>query len=360
MLRLTTSVEARRAADPFFAPLLKGRGCPSALFPVNRILRERSLRPALPGLFPGLLLVLGLSAAAAWPSGAQRFDAGPIHCREGSAIVTGPPARELFDPYTPHSGHASWCERYDHLGRPRRQGAYRDFHPDGSPRSYARFHNDQLSGVLLILHDNGRPWLHTVYRAGRLHGPYVVFTPLGAPWIEAEYESGSPVGRHIVYFEAGGISAVSEYWHGSENGVSRSWYANGQLRQEIEVVKGVWSGRFSSWYENGHVAHRGYYAPCPPGASGSSCQYLGAARHGPWRTWHANGTQASQGKWRFGERIGRWLYWTTAGEPVATDVGQSAESPAAEPEPPASPAPRLVPQGAAAAGATAQSFRLRH
>jgi antitoxin component YwqK of YwqJK toxin-antitoxin module len=302
-------------------------------------------------------VALALCTAASASAAAQRIDTTPIRCPAGQALVTGPPASELFDPDTPHSGHAVWCERYIERGRPVRQGAYRDYHPNGAPRTYARFRDDRLSGVLLVLHDNGRPWLHTVYRNGQLDGPYVIFSPSGAPWLEAEYERGRPIGHHVLYYEAGGVAAISEYRDGLEHGVSRAWHPNGRPRHEIEIVQGVWSGRFSRWHENGQIARRGEYAPCPAEAAAPNCQHLGAARHGPWQSWHANGRLASQGDWRFGERVGGWRYWTASGQPSATAVRQANESTQAEPAPPAGPARLMVPAGGPAAAATGHRFR---
>jgi antitoxin component YwqK of YwqJK toxin-antitoxin module len=305
----------------------------------------------------GALLVTALGPAGA-TGDETSIVPGDVRCPSGQAIVSGPPARELFDPYTPQSGTAVWCEQYDDLGRPSREGPYRDYHPDGQDRTFAHFRDDRLEGPVLILHANGRPWLHTFYHEGRLHGPYVAFAATGEPWLEAWYEEGQPVGRHVVYHPGGGIAALTYYRGGKEHGTSRAWYPNGQLRQEIEVVAGVWSGQYTSWYENGQFESRGQYAPCPPEIVSSACTDLGSARHGRWRTWHVNGSQASEGTWRYGERVGEWLYWTSAGEPTSADVTTTVESTDEDP-PPASPAQQIVTPDSPAVSGTSLRLRLR-
>jgi antitoxin component YwqK of YwqJK toxin-antitoxin module len=287
--------------------------------PVRRLLRALA----------HLLAIAGL-AACACPAAAIASSPTPeAFCPAGAAIVSGPPAADLFGPEARDASHATWCERYDETGRSIREGPYRDTYPSGRPRSRARFVADRLEGEVLILHENGRTWMHAQYRAGQRHGAYVLFSPRSAPWLSARFAAGRPEGTHTTYFETGGRAGESHYAAGTEHGVARTWYRDGQLRLELRVDRGVWNGRFASWHPNGAPERQGAYAPCPASAGAASCAHIGAARHGRWRTWYPNGQPRSEGAFDFGDRIPPWRAWRSDGRPVSLDRLEAMEREAA-------------------------------
>ncbi len=52
----------------------------------------------------------------------------------------------------------------------RKQGTYREFHPDGTPKIVARYHDDQFAGPYTEWNARKRLVETTGYRAGRYHG----------------------------------------------------------------------------------------------------------------------------------------------------------------------------------------------
>jgi len=234
--------------------------------------------------------------------------------------VHGPPAPELFDPVGPGAGRATWCERYDARGHRERIGTYTDAYPSGAPRARTRFADDVLDGDLLVLDERGEPWLRTHYDHGRIDGEYVIFGRKGRPLVRAFFLQGRPHGTHTLHHPDGSIAAETHYDKGVESGVSRSFWRNGRLRRELTIVDGVWSGRVATWFENGRPESQGHYAPCPADARAASCRTVGAARHGRWQTWHPNGQRASRGNWRYGEKVGTWVYWDETGAPEVVQV----------------------------------------
>jgi antitoxin component YwqK of YwqJK toxin-antitoxin module len=241
------------------------------------------------------------------------------------AVVSGPPARELFDPHRLQAGEASWCERYDEHGRPQRHGLYTDRYPSGAPRAQARFVDDRLEGVVRILHENGQLWLYAEYRSGVRAGAHAIYSPDGSAWLTTHYLDDELDGAHATWYENGHRAAETHYRSGVEDGTSRAWYPDGTLRREIEVQNDVWNGRFARWYPNGQLASVGPYAPCPTDSDGPGCAHLGAARHGVWETHYENGTRESRGEWSYGRKIGTWLHWNGRGEPERMLVYEHGE-----------------------------------
>lgn len=271
--------------------------------------------------------IVVLAAAAIAEPEAAPISTDP-RCPRGAALVYGPPAAELFDRHTPQAGRAVWCERYDLSGKATRIGLYTDRHPSGAPRSRARFEADQLDGEVVILHENGRVWLQSQYAGGELDGPYVMFGPNGVVWLRAQFRRGVAHGRHVLFHPDGQPASETFYERGVEHGISRAWWPNGHLRTELNVVQGVWSGRFASYFETGRTRSEGEYAPCPQDGEtkpAASCEHIGAARHGRWRTWHENGERASQGSFRFGKKVGTWVYWNREGQPDTVNVHRGDE-----------------------------------
>jgi len=247
-------------------------------------------------------------------------------CPVGAARVSGPPAAELFDPSAPINGRATWCEQYDALGRTTRVGPYTDTYVDGSPRTRARFEDGALDGPVLIRHRDGSDWLRTSFVAGRIDGPYVILRPDGSVWLRAAYRAGRPEGTHTLHDRDGTVAAETRYVDGVEQGTARAWWPNGVLRSELEIVDGVWSGRAATWYPSGQLASEGTYAPCPEEHGAATCEWLGAARHGQWQTWHENGERASSGHWRFGERVGTSVQWSESGDPLVIRIHHGEEA----------------------------------
>lgn len=295
-------------------------------------------------------IALAAAAAIAVADPSSPPEAGdPPRCAIDAAIVHGPPAPELFDPLAPRAGRATWCERYDARGRRERIGTYTDEYPSGAPRARARFVDDALDGDVSILDERGEPWLRAQYDHGRLDGEYVLYGRKGRPLIRGAYRQGLAVGRHTLHHPNGAVAAETHYDEGVENGIARSYWRNGHIRRELTIVDGVWSGRVATWFENGRPESQGQYAPCPQEATASSCRTLGAARHGRWQTWHDNGQRASRGTWRFGVKVGTWVYWDEAGEPEVVQVHRGDDSmvsirgttPAALPDVSSSPTPEV-------------------
>lgn len=270
------------------------------------------------------LIAIALAAAATAagppPTRPEATVSAASGCGDPSAIVQGPPAPELFDPYRPSAGSAVWCERYDKEGRTIREGPYADQYPSGALRTRAHFIADALEGAVEVRHESGGIWLETRYHDGRLDGPYVMYRPDGRVWLRGFYVDGRPHGVHAVHHPDGTLATETHYENGVESGLSRAWWPNGVPRRERTVVNGVWNGPSASWFETGRVESEGRWAPCAPDADATSCASTGAARHGRWQTWHATGHRASRGQYRFGEKVGTWVYWDEAGEPETVNA----------------------------------------
>ena len=92
---------------------------------------------------------------------------------------------------------------------------------------------------------------------------------------------------------------------------TESW-EDGSPKAEWEVVVRdgveVRDGSFRSWHANGEEASRG--------------RYEDGERTGKWRFWHDNGRKAAQGRYEGGLRTGEWESWHPD---RSEDLAQSGE-----------------------------------
>jgi antitoxin component YwqK of YwqJK toxin-antitoxin module len=81
----------------------------------------------------------------------------------------------LMECRSPESGQPLLTAEYRN---DRLNGAWTEFHPDGSVRRRAQYRNDLLDGETLVFHPDGQPAERTVYAAGQVvAGPQKIVAP---------------------------------------------------------------------------------------------------------------------------------------------------------------------------------------
>jgi hypothetical protein len=106
-----------------------------------------------------------------------------------------------------------------------------------------------------------------------------------------------------------------------------SWPGGGpRAEYEVEVRsdgRELRSGAWRSWHEDGTLASEGRFAEDretgrwmlyhPGGAKAAEGSFARGERTGVWETFHADGARASKGRYEKGERSGEWSFWDASG-----------------------------------------------
>ena len=191
--------------------------------------------------------------------------------------------------------------RIDNKGR--RQGAWRDFYPNGQLRYEGQFKNDKCKGTFRYYDEqgslkatndfdktgeralnktyapNGRVVATGYYlnqkkegewkyydansgqlrlvednKAGKVHGWSRLYNPNnGVLAEETQYIEGHPEGQCRKYSDTGVLLMECQYHNGMLNGSTRSYYPNSVLKEEGQYVNGAKTGVWKTYNEDGDL-----------------------------------------------------------------------------------------------------------
>jgi hypothetical protein len=159
-------------------------------------------------------------------------------CKDGETLATGAPDPALFAREASRGVQAFWCETYDADGPPRRAGAYRDVHPDGSTRVLARYVDSRIEGPVEVFDAEGGLWLRGEIQGGDWTGPLEIFHANGARWLSAHFRAGRLDGPVETRFPDGSLESRTLFQDGREDGLATSYYpaqSGGGLRTRVRV-----------------------------------------------------------------------------------------------------------------------------
>jgi antitoxin component YwqK of YwqJK toxin-antitoxin module len=217
-------------------------------------------------------------------------------------------------------------------------------------KSQANFTDGELDGDWLITDANQKKCMQISLKAGRRNGPAITWQPDGKTYRQATYDQGIPVGdvleansktgelaRADSYVDGRKVITKTTYHAGSQrkkktetmylaattvqqspdefwnfrlakytsegkdlkHGPSKSWFANGKPQFDGFYSMGERTGTFTYWHENGQVAATG--------------EYKSDRAEGIWVWWHKNGQKSAVGKYQDGALIGEWRWWNEDG-----------------------------------------------
>jgi len=92
-----------------------------------------------------------------------------------------------------------------------------------------------------------------------------------------------------------------------KDGPYRSWHANGTLASEGRYEKDLPVGRWKLYHEDGALAEEG--------------SYVRGERQAAWETFHPGGKRASKGRYEQGRRVQQWSFWQEDGKPDESRSG---------------------------------------
>lgn len=188
-------------------------------------------------------------------------------CPAGSTRASGEPEDSLIARAASKGVRAVWCERYDAAGRTHREGAYRDFHPNGSVRAEGTYVASRLDGPVRVFHDNGAPFLVGTLDRGHWDGELRLFHPNGAPWIELHYRRSRLHGPARMQHPDGSPADSTTFQKGREDGLARSYYpksAGGRLQSEVHVEADRIVGTHHLFDPGGQLVDTASGASAPP------------------------------------------------------------------------------------------------
>ena len=185
----------------------------------------------------------------------------------------------------------------------RRQGAWRDFYPNGQLRYEGQFKNDKCKGTFKYYDEqgnlkatnefdkSGEKALNKTYAAngriiatgyyvnqkkegewkyydaqsgqlrlvednknGKVHGWSKLYNPNnGVLAEEMQYEEGVPEGKCRKYSNTGTLIMECQYHDGLLEGVSKTYYQSTALKEEGQYAKGEKTGLWKTYNEDGDV-----------------------------------------------------------------------------------------------------------
>jgi hypothetical protein len=115
--------------------------------------------------------------------------------------------------------------------------------------------------------------------------------------VSGRYQEGVPQGKWTVYHTSGRKAAEGSVLRGARNGKWKTWDAEGRLLSEVTY----------------RAASQKVVFTKPIGAADLASVPWEAQRHGPARTWHANGKLKFQGTYTDDRRTGPWAFYDEQG-----------------------------------------------
>lgn len=220
-----------------------------------------------------------------------------LTCRAGRELVTGPAASVSGEESVDSS--AQWCEESLPGKGTAKNGPHLATYSSGSKVASGSFRDDVPDGVWTFWYETG---------GRRLSGTM---------------QNGVENGTWTSWYEDGTKQAEIHYAAGKPNGLTTTWHPNGVKALEQSYRNGDLHGRWVRYEPDGHLRVEGvidtdtntatetwYY---PDGTKSARYHYKGEKRHGVFEAWHTNGAPSIVGRYRDGEKVGKWHRWDESG-----------------------------------------------
>ena len=94
----------------------------------------------------------------------------------------------------------------------------------------------------------------------------------------------------------------SKYLKGLLHGTHKEWWENGNKKFQGRFKSGDKNGRWVGYFENGKIK--------------SEINYKNGIEDGLETRWHENGVKYSKGSYKKGKKVGEWNYWDEQGDPI--------------------------------------------
>jgi antitoxin component YwqK of YwqJK toxin-antitoxin module len=234
--------------------------------------------------------------------------------------------------------------------------------------SQVNFANDKMDGEWIVIDASERKVMVVALKSGERNGTTTIWLPNGKVYWQMTYDYSVPAGdlfevntktgdatktatfdqgrkvytktehhprgrqvkSEVMYLSAPSVAkSMDNYWsmklaqysaEGDDmrHGPMKTWFANGQQEQEGLYTNDKKTGTFKFWHKNGQLQSMG--------------EYRDNKAEGTWVWWHDNGQKSAVGKYEHGTLVGDWRWWNEQGKLTKQQSYNGTESAATERE----------------------------
>lgn len=265
---------------------------------------------------------------------------------------------------------------------------------DGRVREKGTYVRGEKHGLFVEWDEMGRKRAETRWEHGKQHGPASTWSATGVPLLVGEWAHGKEHGLFVQRDEDGVVRKETRYREGAKDGVEATYFENGKKESETTWVAGRRHGRAARFHPTGGKASEGAFHddrehgpfttwgpggepqlyrvykagavvleiredPCPPGSDEKlrrldqrvlerwcekqitrvekgtgwyARRVVEKGKHGPYRSWSVNGVLEVAGRYKEGDKDGRWTTFDAEGRPLRVEHWQGGALTAVEEE----------------------------
>ena len=203
------------------------------------------------------------------------------------------------------TGMAQDLNQTDSKGR--RQGAWRDFYPNGQLRYEGQFKNDKCKGVFRYYDEQGNLKATNEFDKSGEKALNKTYAPNGRLMATGYYLNQKKEGEWKYYDPSSGqLRLVENNKAGKVHGWSRLYNPqNGALAEETQYVEGQPEGQCRKYSDTGTLL--------------MECQYHNGMLDGPTKTYYPTTALKEEGQYAKGEKVGLWKTYNEDGDVIAED-----------------------------------------
>ena len=196
--------------------------------------------------------------------------------------------------------------RTDSKGR--RQGAWRDFYPNGQLRYEGEFKNDKCKGTFKYYDEQGNLKATNEFDKSGEKALNKTYAPNGRVIATGYYQNQKKEGEWKYFDEVSGqLRLVEDNKEGKVHGWSKLYNPNnGVLAEETQYVEGQPEGQCRKYSNTGTLL--------------MECQYHKGRLEGPTKTYYPSTALKEEGQYANGEKVGLWKTYNEDGDVIAEDT----------------------------------------
>lgn len=190
----------------------------------------------------------------------------------------------------------------------RRQGAWRDFYPNGQLRYEGQFKNDKCKGTFTYYDEQGNLKATNEFDKSGEKALNKTYAPNGRVIATGHYVNQKKEGEW-KYFDAksGQLRLVEDNKNGKVHGWSKLYNPNnGKLAEATQFVEGQPEGQCNKYSDTGALM--------------MECHYHCGLLEGPTKSYYPSSALKEEGQYSKGEKVGLWKTYNEDGDIIAEET----------------------------------------
>lgn len=190
----------------------------------------------------------------------------------------------------------------------RRQGAWRDFYPNGQLRYEGQFKNDKCKGTFRYYDEQGNLQATNEFEKSGEYALNKTYSPNGRLIATGYYLNQKKDGEWKYYDKnTGQLLLVEENKEGKVHGWSKLYNPNnGVLAEETQYVNGVPEGQCRKYSDTGVLI--------------MECYYHNGLLEGSTKTYYPSTSIKEEGQYTKGQKTGVWKTYNEDGDVIAEEA----------------------------------------